>query len=76
MTTDEVFGLIGAGATQDAVRDTQALLAARGFMKTGTGRVVNDEMRAAVLRAQKRYGLMETGYADAALLNLLSAPAG
>ena len=72
VTTDAVFGLIGTGATQDAVRDTQALLAARGFMKTGTGRVVNDEMRAAVLRAQKRYGLMETGYADAALLNLLS----
>ena len=75
VTTDAVFGLIGAGAAQNAIRDTQALLAARGFMKTGTGRVVNDDMRAAVLRAQKRYGLMETGYADAALLNLLSGAA-
>ena len=72
VTTDAVFGLIGAGVTADAVRDTQALLAARGFMKTGTGRVINDDMRAAVLRAQKRYGLLETGYADARLLNLLS----
>lgn len=72
VTTDAVFGLIGTGVTADAVRDTQALLAARGFMKTGTGRVINDDMRAAVLRAQKRYGLLETGYADARLLNLLS----
>lgn len=75
VTTDAVFGLIGSGATADAVRDTQALLAAQGFMKTGTGKGINDEMRAAVLRAQKRYGLLETGYADARLLNLLSGAA-
>lgn len=76
MTTDEVFGLIGAGATQDAVRDTQALLAARGFMKTGTGMggQRRNARRGAAAR-QKRYGLMETGYADAALLNLLSGAA-
>lgn len=70
--TDAIFGLIGSGATADAVRDTQALLAARGFMKTGTGRMIDDDMRAAVLRAQKRYGLLETGYADAKLLKLLA----
>lgn len=75
VTTDAVFGLIGAGAAQNAIRDTQALLAARGFLKNGTGKVINDDMRAAVLRAQKRYGLLETGYADARLLDILSGAA-
>ena len=75
VTTDAGFGLIGAGAAQNAIRDTQALLAARGFLKNGTGKVINDDMRAAVLRAQKRYGLLETGYADARLLDILSGAA-
>ena len=75
VTTDAVFGLIGAGAAQNAIRDTQALLAARGFLKNGTGKVINDDMRAAVLRAQKRYCLLETGYADARLLDILSGAA-
>ncbi len=75
VTLDDEFGLLGDGSRGASVRDVQKLLCDSGFLAGSEGATVTEEMRAAVRRAQARYGMIQTGYADAALINALGTPA-
>ena len=71
--TDKVFGLIADGASTVSIRAMQELLVKKGFMAGTATTAVNAGMITSVKNAQAYYGLPETGYADAKLVNLLNA---
>ena len=60
----------------DAVEALQGLLAQRGFYYGAAEKEFGSRTRAAVLSAQKAYGLLETGSADANLIGCLESGAG
>lgn len=70
--TDDVFGLVGVDSAAAQIREVQELLLERDFMSGALTGNVTDAMRVAVRRAQRYYGLIESGYADARLINLLT----
>ena len=71
--TETVFGLIADGANAASIRQAQELLIQKGFLAGVSGTVVNAPMISAVKSAQAYFGMNETGYADAELINRLSA---
>ncbi len=72
---DAEFGLLGDDSRGASVREIWKQLCAAGFLAGPESATVTDEMRAAVRRAQAHYGFIQTGYADAALINALGTQA-
>lgn len=70
------LSMIGMGERGDAVEEVQALLVQRGFSFGETEKEFGSRTREAVLRAQKYYGLFETGSADKALVACLESGEG
>lgn len=72
IVTEQTFGFIGVGSQGAQIRQMQDILISNNFLTGAPTYTVTAAMRAAVTRAQKYYGLMETGTPDARLINLLS----
>lgn len=70
-TADAAFGLLIEGASVTAIRQAQETLIDAGYMFGTAGANVTDDMISAVLRAQRHYGRLQTGYADPALIRAI-----
>lgn len=70
-TTTDAFGMLTPGATGKLAAEAQRLLIEAGFMAGSAESTMNDRATEAVLRAQRHYGLLETGCMDGALAALL-----
>lgn len=69
---ENVYEMLWMGNSGKEVRELEALLITRLFMVGSISGVYNDRVREAVIRAQKHFGLMQTGSADKRLLSELS----
>lgn len=70
--TEATFGFIGVGSQGAHIRQLHELLIANYFFTGVLNYNITVSVRTAVMRAQKYYGLMQTGSADALLINLMS----
>ena len=68
LTAQKGFEMIGIGDTGEKVRDLQKQLIERWLLSGSVDSTYGERLRDAVLRAQKYYGLMETGSADERLI--------
>lgn len=73
--TADAFGMVLPGATGDAAKAAQQMLIDAGFMAGSVEKTMNERAVAAVIRAQKYYGLIPTGCMDGALAQMLSGSA-
>lgn len=69
------YGMILPGTSGTAARRAQQLLIDAGFMAGSTQTQVNTRVVKAVLRAQRHFGLLETGCIDAQLTDRLASGA-
>lgn len=73
--TTDAFGMVVPGATTDAAKAAQQLLIDAGFMAGNVEQSMNKRAVAAVVRAQKHYGLIPSGCMDGMLAQLLAGGA-
>ena len=71
LTLDEDFDVLKLGDSTSSVRKLQQLLCDAGYMYVEPVSRYSDQTHAAVLRAQHALGFVETGSADAALIDAL-----
>ena len=66
----------GVAVSSTIVKPVQQLLKDKGFFVGATTTTMSDLMISAIKNAQRYYGFIETGYADAALINALETGVG